>query len=123
MNKIVEYMAMSRPIVSFDLTEARVSAGDAAVYAAPNDELEFARLVHELLESPNRRQEMSRIGRERVENSLSWAVSRLKLLEAYEGALSKRPNGRRRRPVGQVQPQGSPIPNDINNSSDCQRVD
>ena len=30
MNKIVEYMAMSRPIVSFDLIEARVSAGDAA---------------------------------------------------------------------------------------------
>ena len=32
MNKVVEYMAMGRPIVSFDLVEARVSAGDAAVY-------------------------------------------------------------------------------------------
>ena len=45
MNKIVEYMAMSRPLVSFDLIEARVSAGDAAVYATPNDEREFARLI------------------------------------------------------------------------------
>ena len=32
MNKVVEYMAMGRPVVSFELVEARVSAGDAAVY-------------------------------------------------------------------------------------------
>ena len=55
MNKIVEYMAMSRPIVSFDLIEARVSAGDAALYATPNDEREFARLIAELLDDPERR--------------------------------------------------------------------
>jgi len=89
MNKIVEYMAMSRPVVSFDLREARVSAGDAAVYATPNDELEFARLVAELLDDPERRERMGRIGRERVEDSLSWATSRTRLLEAYEEALSR----------------------------------
>ena len=55
MNKIVEYMAMSRPLVSFDLVEARVSAGEAALYATPNDEREFARLVAELLDDPERR--------------------------------------------------------------------
>ena len=87
MNKIVEYMAMGRPVVSFDLTEARVSAGDAAVYATPNNELEFASLVGELLDDPDRRREMGRVGRERVEDSLSWAISCSKLLVAYEQAL------------------------------------
>ena len=63
MNKIVEYMAMSRPLVSFDLVEARVSAGDAAVYATPNDEREFARLIAELLDDPERRARMGALGR------------------------------------------------------------
>ena len=88
MNKIVEYMAMSRPIVSFDLSEARVSAGDAAVYATPNDEGEFASLVAELLDDPARRAEMGALGRERVERSLSWSTSRERLLEAYADVLS-----------------------------------
>ena len=43
MNKVVEYMAMGRPIVSFDLTEARVSAGESATYVPVNDELAFAK--------------------------------------------------------------------------------
>lgn len=89
MNKIVEYMAMSRPIVSFDLREARVSAGEAAVYATPNDEREFARLTAELLDDPLRREEMGRAGRERVERSLSWATSRERLLEAYADVLTR----------------------------------
>ena len=33
MVKIPEYMAMGRPIVSYDLIESRASAGDAALYA------------------------------------------------------------------------------------------
>ena len=32
MNKIMEYMALGKPIVQFDLTEGRVSAGDASLY-------------------------------------------------------------------------------------------
>lgn len=89
MNKIVEYMAMSRPIVSFDLREARVSAGEAAVYATPNDEGEFARLIGELLDDPERRARMGAFGRARVERSLSWATSRERLLEAYADVLSR----------------------------------
>jgi glycosyltransferase involved in cell wall biosynthesis len=100
MNKIVEYMAMSRPLVSFDLIEARVSAGDAAVYATPNDEREFARLVAELLDDPERRARMGALGRQRVEQELSWEHSRRHLLEAYESLLARggalRSGGRKR---------------------------
>jgi glycosyltransferase involved in cell wall biosynthesis len=65
MNKVVEYMAMSKPLVSFELHEARVTAQEAAVYAPANDEREFGRLVGELLDDPGRRARMGEFGRRR----------------------------------------------------------
>jgi glycosyltransferase involved in cell wall biosynthesis len=94
MNKVVEYMAMSRPLVSFELIEARVTAQDAAVYAPANDEKAFGRLVGELLDDPGARERMGRIGRRRVEDALSWEVSKGNLLAAYEDLL-RRPLRRR----------------------------
>ncbi|QUQ68415.1 glycosyltransferase family 4 protein [Kutzneria sp. CA-103260] len=88
MNKIMEYMAMSKPIVSFDLVEARVSADEAAVYAAANDESEFAKLVVKLLDDPAERKRMGELGRARVAGPLSWANSRKALLSAYTAALA-----------------------------------
>jgi glycosyltransferase involved in cell wall biosynthesis len=89
MNKIMEYMAMSLPVVSFDLREARVSAGEAALYAPPNDESAFAKLISALLDSPEDRKRMGDIGRERVAGPLSWERSRVSLLAAYDAALAK----------------------------------
>jgi len=90
MNKIMEYMAMSRPIVSFDLREARVSAGDAAVYAPANDELEFAKLTARLLEDPEERARMGTLGNTRVEGPLAWTNSARSLIAAYEHAADNK---------------------------------
>jgi glycosyltransferase involved in cell wall biosynthesis len=90
MNKTLEYMAVGVPVVAFDLEETRVSAGDAAVYATPNDPSELARLTLELLDDPGRRAEMGRIGQERVRGPLSWEVSARSLLSAYEAADAAR---------------------------------
>ncbi|MEU3623416.1 glycosyltransferase WbuB [Amycolatopsis coloradensis] len=87
MNKIMEYMAMSRPIVSFELREARVSAGEAALYAPANDEPEFAKLIAHLLDSPDQRAEMGELGRARVAGPLSWENSQKALLAAYAAAV------------------------------------
>ncbi|WP_326956132.1 glycosyltransferase family 4 protein [Amycolatopsis sp. NBC_01286] len=87
MNKVMEYMAMSKPIVSFELREARVSAGDAAVYAPANDEAEFAVLVSRLLDDPEERVRMGKLGQVRVAGPLSWENSAKALLAAYEHAL------------------------------------
>ncbi|OLZ56135.1 glycosyltransferase family 4 protein [Amycolatopsis keratiniphila] len=87
MNKIMEYMAMSRPIVSFELREARVSAGEAALYAPANDEPEFAKLIAHLLDSPEQRAEMGELGRARVAGPLSWENSQKALLAAYAAAV------------------------------------
>jgi glycosyltransferase involved in cell wall biosynthesis len=96
MNKVVEYMAMGRPLVSFDLREARVTAQDAAVYASENDEVQFAKLIVELLDNPERRERMGKIGRRRVEQALSWEVSQGNLLAAYEDLLARPPRRRER---------------------------
>lgn len=87
MNKILEYMAMGRSIVSFNLAEARVSAGDAAVYVPGNDELAFARAIDTLLRAPQRRHLMGELGRRRIEGQLSWEFSRRELVEFYRRLL------------------------------------
>jgi glycosyltransferase involved in cell wall biosynthesis len=89
MNKIMEYMAMARPIVSFELREARVSAGDAAVYAPANDESEFAKRISYLLDDPDIRRQMGELGRDRVAGALSWEHSKTSLIAAYNAAMSK----------------------------------
>lgn len=90
MNKTLEYMATATPVVAFDLEETRVSAGDAAVYAQPNDPRELADLVVALLNDPERRAEMARIGLERVNGPLSWKASAENLLAAYDCAVMRR---------------------------------
>ena len=91
MIKIPEYMAMGCPIVSYDLTESRVSAGDAALYATPGDVDGFAARIAELLEDPELCARMGAIGRERVERELSWQHSEPVLLAAYARAMQAAP--------------------------------
>ena len=84
MNKIMEYMALGKPIVQFDLTEGRFSAQEASLYAINNDEQDMARKIVELLDDGDRRAEMGGYGRRRVEEELSWDHEAPKLLRAYE---------------------------------------
>jgi glycosyltransferase involved in cell wall biosynthesis len=91
MIKISEYMAMSRPIVSYDLAESRFGAGGAAAFAAPDDHAGFAGLVSELLDDPERRTAMGTVGRLRVESMLAWAHQERSLLAAYDHALGMGP--------------------------------
>jgi glycosyltransferase involved in cell wall biosynthesis len=91
MIKISEYMAMSRPIVSYDLAESRIGAGEAAVFAPPEDHAGFAELVSALLDDPERRAEMGRSGRRRAEGFLAWAHQERSLLAAYERAFAMGP--------------------------------
>ncbi len=84
MNKIMEYMALGKPIVQFDLTEGRFSAQAAALYAVKNDTADLAARIVELLDDPQRRREMGAYGRRRVEHDLEWRHEVPKLLSAYE---------------------------------------
>ncbi len=90
MNKILEYMALGKPIVQFDLTEGRFSAQDASLYARPNDIEDFARRICELVDDAPRRTAMGEAGRRRVEGELAWHHQVPKLLAAYEAAFRGR---------------------------------
>jgi glycosyltransferase involved in cell wall biosynthesis len=82
--KIMEYMAYSKPIVSFDLKETRFSAQEAAEFVPPNDESAFADAIVRLIDNPELRSKRGKFGRQRVEQELQWAVVSRNLLKAYE---------------------------------------
>jgi glycosyltransferase involved in cell wall biosynthesis len=84
MNKIMEYMALGKPIVQFDLTEGRVSAQDASLYARRNDPIDMARKLVALLDDAELRQRMGAAGLERVKTVLAWEHEAPRLLAAYE---------------------------------------
>lgn len=86
MNKILEYMAFSKPIVQFEVTEGRYSAQEASLYATPNDTTDMAVKILSLIDNPARSAEMGRIGRARVENELSWDYQVDTLIAAYQRA-------------------------------------
>jgi glycosyltransferase involved in cell wall biosynthesis len=84
MNKIMEYMALGKPIVQYDLTEGRVSAQEASLYAAKNDPIDLARKMLTLIDDEPRRLRMGEIGRARVRDVLAWEHEVPRLLAAYD---------------------------------------
>jgi glycosyltransferase involved in cell wall biosynthesis len=98
MNKIMEYMALGKPMVQFDLTEGRFSAQQASLYAKKNDPVHFAVKIAELLDNPEQRARMGAFGRRRVQNELEWRYEAPKLLAAY-GALWAKPAPRHQQPA------------------------
>jgi glycosyltransferase involved in cell wall biosynthesis len=96
MIKIMEYMALAKPIVQFDLKEGRFSAGGASLYAANHDLVsDFAAKILWLLDNPDERNKMGQLGRKRVVEELAWEYSVANLLAAYGRAFSKRSRHRR----------------------------
>jgi glycosyltransferase involved in cell wall biosynthesis len=90
MIKIMEYMALSKPIVQFDLREGRISAQEASLYSDNvNQVADFANNILWLLDHPAERQTMGEFGRRRVETELAWEYSVENLLAAYEKAFTK----------------------------------
>ena len=77
-------MALGKPIVQFDLTEGKYSAKEASVYANPNDAVDMGKKIVELLDNPQKRQEMSAYGRKRIVEELSWEHTSKALLAGYE---------------------------------------
>lgn len=90
MNKILEYMALGKPVVQFDLLEGRRSAAGASVYANPNDPVDFAEKISELLNNPEKRKVMGDEGQQRMREKLEWRYQAPILLEAYRLALQGR---------------------------------
>jgi glycosyltransferase involved in cell wall biosynthesis len=87
MVKVAEYMAMAKPLVAFELRQTRLTAGEAAAYARPNDVAEYAARIEELLDDPQLRARMGASGRARIKASMTWDRSAVVLRAAYQHAL------------------------------------
>lgn len=87
MNKILEYMALGKPIVQFDVTEGRFSAQSASAYAQPNDSRSFAEELKRLLLDKKLASEMGEFGRKRFEDELCWEQQTPQLVQAYQLAM------------------------------------
>jgi len=84
MIKIMEYMALGKPIVQFDLKEGRFSAQAASLYSSNlNPVADFAEKILWLLDHPDERKRMGEFGRQRVERELAWEHSVDNLIAAY----------------------------------------
>jgi glycosyltransferase involved in cell wall biosynthesis len=83
MNKMIEYLALGKPVLAFDLLEHRRTAQDAAIYVSPNDTAQFAEDLRELLHDEPRRRSLGALGRRRFTEFLAWDNSVPALIQLY----------------------------------------
>jgi len=83
MNKIMEYMALKKPIVQFNLKEGKLSAQNASLYAENTSTTDFANKIIWLLDHKEERIKMGEIGYTRIINTLSWEHESQNLLNIY----------------------------------------
>jgi glycosyltransferase involved in cell wall biosynthesis len=84
MNKIMEYMALGKPIVQYDLKEGKYSAEQASLYAEANNREDFAAKILLLIKNPDLRKKMGDFGRQRINKHLQWKYEESKLVNAYQ---------------------------------------
>ena len=89
MNKVMEYMALGKPIVQYDLTEGKYSAQKASLYARQNDPEDLAEKIEYLLDNPEMRKQMGEFGRKRVTEELHWGIEAPKYLGVYRKIAEK----------------------------------
>jgi len=82
--KMMDYMSLGKPVVAYDLKENRVSGGEAVLYAKPSDPRDLAEQFMRLVENPELRESMGKLGKERIQNALAWEYSAKNLLDLYE---------------------------------------
>ena len=87
MNKIMEYMALKKPIVQFDLKEGRFTAQEASLYAENGSIVDFADKIMQLIDNPELRTRMGEFAFKRVINELSWEYESVKLVKFYKMVL------------------------------------
>ena len=82
MNKVLEYMALEKPIVAFNLKETKVSCGNSTLYA--DNIYSFIDNIIQLADNYELRIKLGKIGRDRIEKRFSWDYSKKPLLQAYD---------------------------------------
>jgi glycosyltransferase involved in cell wall biosynthesis len=106
MVKSLEYMALAKPVVAFDLVETRAACDDAALYASRNSPQDLAAKIVTLARDPALRHKLGTSGAKRVATLFSWEIGEAALLDAYADPVLDEPRRRllRRRRREDVRP-------------------
>jgi glycosyltransferase involved in cell wall biosynthesis len=89
MIKSLEYMALGKPVVAFDLPETRVACRNAALYATPNSSADLAAKIIELARDPVLRRRLGEAGVAQIDSRLAWEIGEVALLSAYADLLER----------------------------------
>ncbi len=92
MNKLMEYMALGKPAIAYDMPETRFSGGDAVTYIEDRTPAGLAAAIVKLADDPQLRAELGRRARDRIENTLSWEHQQSTLLAVYRQLLPPAPS-------------------------------
>jgi glycosyltransferase involved in cell wall biosynthesis len=84
MIKLMEYLALGKPVVAYDLLETRRTVCDAAMLVRPGDAQAFAEQIAMLAQDPVLRSTLAHRARDRA-RELTWERSESELLAAYAG--------------------------------------
>jgi len=87
--KIYNYLACGLPVVAFDNPVNREILGDLGVYAPQGDGATFVQRIGQLLDDPDRRNELARAGRAHAVEQLSWRRAARDLIDLYGTVLSE----------------------------------
>jgi len=90
MAKTVEYVGRGVPVVAADLTETRATLGEAGAYVPNGTPVEFAEAIDALLDDPDRRRQMRKLGRERFLSLLSWEHQADAYAAVFQRLLARR---------------------------------
>jgi glycosyltransferase involved in cell wall biosynthesis len=90
MAKTVEYVGRGLPVVAADLTETRATLGEAGAYVPNGTPAEFAEAIDGLLDDPDRREQMRKLGRDRFRSLLSWEHQAPAYASVFKRLLAKR---------------------------------
>jgi glycosyltransferase involved in cell wall biosynthesis len=82
MIKLMEYLALGKPVVAYDLLESRRTVRDAAMLVEPGDVRAFAERIAMLAEDPALRSRLAHRARDRA-RELTWETSEVALLGVY----------------------------------------
>ena len=81
--KILSYMAMGLPTVSFDYFYNKQILRDSCLTTKPNDAKGFAEAILKLLDNPKKRKSMGDRAKTIAQNEYSWVSTAKKIVEAY----------------------------------------
>jgi glycosyltransferase involved in cell wall biosynthesis len=90
MNKLMEYMALGKPCLAYDMPETRFSGGDAVQYIEGTSARELAAAIVSLADDPARRAELGLQARRRIESTLAWEHQAQSLVAVYAKVLPNR---------------------------------